>query len=54
MLKDEGTTGNFEVLEFDNASLKGEGKVIYSKQQTKKFPHADDETWNTFVASLKI
>ena len=54
LLKDQGTTGNFEVLEFDNAECSGDGTAIFSKQEKKKFPHSDDDTWNEFVASLKI
>jgi len=53
-MKDAGATGNFEVLEFDNAECTGEGKQLYSKQETKKFPHADDATWESFTAALKI
>ena len=42
LLKDQGATGNFEVTEYENADLSGEGTLVYSKQATKKFPHADD------------
>ena len=54
LLKDQGTTGNFEVLEFDNAECNGDGTVIYSKKASGKFPHANDAEWETFTASLKI
>jgi len=36
---DPGQTGNFEILAFNNKDRTGEGKMIYSKKASGKFPH---------------
>ena len=45
LLRDPGTTGNFEVTVFKTEDHSDEGKVVYQKSKTKKFPMDDD--WET-------
>ena len=41
LVADVGITGNFEISMYQTADLSGEGKLIYSKKASGKFPHAD-------------
>ena len=45
-------TGNMEWLEFSDKTLTGEGREIFSRQKSGKWPNEDEETWNSFVESL--
>ena len=38
---DPGVTGHLEVTAFDNKDRTGDGKQIYSKKASGKFPHDD-------------
>ena len=49
---DEGKTGNFEITVFTTADLSDEGKFVFSKQATKKFPHADADMMETLVTAM--
>ena len=49
--KDTGKTGNYEVhVGFVDEGRKG--TLIFSKQEKKVFPFADDETWNAYKEAL--
>jgi len=45
LFKDPGTTGNLEVTAFEAVDMGGEGKDVYSKKASGKFPHDDLETF---------
>ena len=40
---DPGVTGNLEIYAYENKDRTGEGKQIYSKKASGKFPHEDLE-----------
>ena len=49
--KDAGKTGNYEVHKgWESADNKG--TLIFSKQEKKVFPFADDDTWNAYKDAL--
>ena len=52
LFMDQGITGNYEITVFDNVELKGEGKLVYSKQKSGKFPHVDAEEFEKLTKSL--
>ena len=52
LFMDEGKTGNFEITVFTKADLSDEGKSVYSKQGTGKFPHADASEFETLVNAI--
>ena len=49
---DPGRTGNFEITVFTKEDLSDEGKSVYSKQATGKFPHADATEFETLVNAI--
>ena len=49
---DPGRTGNFEITVFTKEDLSDEGKPVYSKQGTGKFPHADASEFETLVNAI--
>ena len=52
LLMDPGKTGNFEITVFTKEDLSDEGKPVYSKQATGKFPHADATEFETLVNAI--
>ena len=49
--KDAGKTGNYEVhTGFVDEGNKG--TLVFSKQEKKVFPFADDDTWNAYKEAL--
>ena len=53
LVRDAGKTGNFEVSIFHTADLSGHSHMIYSKKSSGKFPFADEEEWDSFMAALE-
>ena len=53
LLRDPGTTGNFEITLHEQADCSDAGTKVYSKKGTGKFPFADEETWAELVAKLQ-
>ena len=52
LFMDQGTTGNFEITVFTTADLSDEGKPVYSKQATGKFPHASADEFEVLVNAI--
>ena len=52
LFMDPGRTGNFEITVFTKADLSDEGKPVYSKQASGKFPHADATEFETLVNAI--
>ena len=49
--RDAGRTGNFEIWVHKTEDLSDEGKFVYSKQKSGKFP-TDDAEWENFVVEV--